>query len=74
MKDELRLHHMAEWRKKIAGMSITEAKEVIMEEKIIMKRRLISAEEHYNTRKAEFELMETFDVAKELDYIKTEGA
>jgi hypothetical protein len=73
MKDELRLHHMTEWRKKITGMSIKEAKEVIMEEKIIMKRRLISAEEHYNTRKAEFELMETFDVAKELDYIKTEG-
>jgi hypothetical protein len=73
MKDELRLHHMTEWRKKITGMSLKEAKEVIMEEKIIMKRRLISAEEHYNTRKAEFELMETFDVAKELDYIKTEG-
>lgn len=74
MKDELRLHHMTEWRKKITGMTIGQAEEEIKIEKIMLKRRVMSVEEQLKTRKEELALIETFDVEKELGYINTEGA
>lgn len=73
MKDELKVHHMTEWRKKIADKTEAEAEEEIREERIILKRRMLMAEEQLSNRKEELALIESFDIKKEMEYIAKEG-